>query len=317
MANIHTALFVLASVTSCLAVLPASYTSLSATEKQAILWNQVLDTQYSWDRLPNTFDPKQYNLTLQETGEFLAISFMHTGDEQPPGRSRMDAAHFGIVGKITFKTYKNSTSGYTGLLNSGGIGLIRLSLDTQSGASYNPNVGVKILIDGQISRNFHQAQDLIGQDLDQNFFSVPMNNIIPIPPIGSKPKDLAFVKVGSLLPGGPLDRPSSVGNLGIYEQSSVRSDGTKEAKVIAPFKLAFKPNPANAFSGATTKDFRKEIQKHVPSGRVLYYVSGMRMEDSTLEEPIGEIVLDSELLASKWGDESLFFRHTSLAWRPS
>ena len=92
----------------CLTGLPPNYQTFPAKDKLDILWDKVLATQYSYSYLPKTYDANALNLTLQNVPQFLAISFTHLGDEQPPGRTRLNAGVFGVVAKVTFKTYKNT-----------------------------------------------------------------------------------------------------------------------------------------------------------------------------------------------------------------
>ena len=92
----------------CLTGLPPNYQIFPAKDKLNILWDKVLATQYSYNNLPKTYDPNSFNLTLQWSPEFQAVSFTHVDDEQPPGRTRMNAAVFAVVAKVTFKTYKNT-----------------------------------------------------------------------------------------------------------------------------------------------------------------------------------------------------------------
>ena len=127
----------------------------------------------------------------------------------------------------------------------------------------------------------------------------------------------AFVACPAMLQGGPLDRPLNAGNLGRYEQARVNANGSVIAgDIIAPWRLILRPNPDHAIPSDTTRDFRQEIHDHSPIGEVVYYVLGTRSPDNdTVEEPIGELVVDSEWLASEWGDKILFFRHSSLQWR--
>lgn len=96
------------STNTCVTDFPPNYQTFPAKDKLDILWDKVLASQYSFNYLPTTFDASVLNLTLQTVPEFLAISFTHLEDEQPPGRTRLNAMVFGVVAKITFRTYKNT-----------------------------------------------------------------------------------------------------------------------------------------------------------------------------------------------------------------
>ena len=174
---------------------------------------------------------------------------------------------------------------------------------------------------GNYSQNFPQVHDLAGQAPNHNMFLLNMSNIIGPGETNDPNIAAAFRATIPLLPGGPLDRPVAqvgfMGNLGQYEQSSIHSDGSLvQGPIIAPWEAVFVPNPALAIPADSKNDFRVDVNNAVKPGDVIYTVMARRNENSTEYEHVGEIVADSEFIASEYGDGPLFFRHPSLQWRP-
>ncbi|OQV15804.1 hypothetical protein BV898_10056 [Hypsibius exemplaris] len=285
------------------AVLPANYVTLTAEEKQALQWNQVLATRYNLSELPSTFPQPTDNLTLLGMPEYLAQIFIHTGDEMPAGRSRMLISPFAVVCKMEYRTFKNSTTRYTGLFHTGGIGLIRISLDAiygpPLGSLFSPTAVLKIYIPGKISRNLHHIKDLVGQGNNHNFFLTREQH-----------------HTIQSLPGDALSRPVNPYTLGLFEQASVNGDGTNVSGVIvAPWEHRLQPHAGLATPSDSTNDFRLDLIGVLKAGTVVYDVHARQSENSTVKELIGEIVLQSECVPSKYGDEGVFFRQSAQQWR--
>ncbi|OQV18365.1 hypothetical protein BV898_07568 [Hypsibius exemplaris] len=87
----------------------------------------------------------------------------------------------------------------------------------------------------------------------------------------------AFVKTIDFLPGNQLPRPLNPYTLGLYEQASVSSNGSKR---LVRCCILFRHSP----------------------------------EDAS-RELIGHIVTDSDCIPSQYGDEIIFFRQAVQQWR--
>ncbi|OQV18156.1 hypothetical protein BV898_07745 [Hypsibius exemplaris] len=294
--------------------LPQNYENLTATDKTDILWNQIQATEYEPGRLP-TVVPETWDFNGLTNASFVGVVFNY-GDEMPNGRHRMLSA-FGSVAKIELEIFANQT-GYTGVFKDGGRGLIRLSDQLWSEVgSFNPSLAVKILLDGRPSVNFHAIhKPNVGQGNDLNFFKNPLRTIVngsggPVTPTAK-----SFACSLLLLPGGVNDRPESPGNMPLYEQAEVTAPGGKEVeKVVAPFEITFLPNPAMAWNGSETQDYRLKLAL-IPAESVLYTVLARRTPNATEHELIGQLVTRSRFVASQYGDEKLAFRHASKRWQP-
>jgi len=293
------------------AFLPQHYEGLSAGEKQDILWEQISRDPYSNDDLPKS-NPNIFSRLNLLFAPFLKKSFTHTSDEIPGTRQKLIHT-YGSVAKIDFRVTSNSS--FTGIFQSGGIGFARLSLANQDSSSFIPGMALKILLDGQPSVNFHVMNSLEGQGTNKNFFERRFRNIIPDPTsVSLRILAKSFALANWLLPGGAENRPESETNMPVYEHAAVDSSGIPVSKVYAPYVAVFTPNPEIAWSPDTTDDLRVNLAR-IPRGTVLYTVAvqrGLRTE----EEVIGEIVTGSPFVASRYGDEILFFQHSRKRWRP-
>lgn len=67
-------------------------------------------------------------------------------------------------------------------------------------------------------------------------------------------------------------------------------------------------NVAHAQINTTYKDMRTALAQ-VPSGTTLYSMYLMETPQDDVGEKIGTLVTESEMVASKFGDDDLFFKH--------
>ncbi|XP_055353809.1 uncharacterized protein LOC129599543 isoform X2 [Paramacrobiotus metropolitanus] len=295
-------------------LLSSNYDRLPAEDKQDQLWQKIARDPYRENELP-TANPSFFSLLNLFFPPFLKKSFTHDGDEMPNTRQKLIHT-YGSVAKMEFRTNPNITTSFTGLLRSGAIGFVRLSLARQSEDTFIPGMGVKFLIDGKPSLNMHVMNSLEGQGGNKNFFERTFRNIIPAPSsMKLKLLSKAFAVAIWFLPGGRDDRPESETNLPLYEHAAVDNEGRAVSPVVAPYEISFTPNPELAWSPDTTEDLRVNLGK-IPVGSVLYTVTakrGLRMEAET----IGEIISTSRFVASRYGDEILFFQHARHRWQSS
>ncbi|OQV22686.1 hypothetical protein BV898_03515 [Hypsibius exemplaris] len=303
------------------AVLPDDYNTLTVREKQALQWNQVLATRYNLTDLPTAFPQPTDNVTHLFVPEYLAQSFLHTGDEMPGTRRRILICPFGVVCKVQFRTFKNSTSPFTGLFNTGGIGLIRLSLEAVFGPPlgkiFSPSAVMKIYVHGQISRNFQHIKDIAGQGANHNYFLNNMSNIMEKGPMDPPAVGGAFTRTIAILAGDELSRPANAYTLGLYEQASVNADGTNvTGPIVAPWEQRLVPHAGLSTATDSTRDFRLDLIELLKEGTVLYDVYAKRSPDAAEYQLIGEIVLESECVPSQYGDQIIFFRQSAQQWRP-
>ncbi|OQV16925.1 hypothetical protein BV898_08931 [Hypsibius exemplaris] len=290
--------------------LPAGYNSMSALEKQQALWEQIEDTSYDSQNMPlPTEDFTMANISKLFDPNYDSVSYLLKSDELP--RTRLKLAHpYGSVCMVHFNITNNDTS-FTGLFRSGGIGLLRMSSGNMDQTAIAVGLGLKIFISGQNSQNFLLLFTRAGQGSDRNFFANPMSNVIPAEP--ATPVDGAFEKAILALPGKREENPENGLNIPLFEQASVTSDGTKEEKVVTPYRMTLTPNADLGWASDDTKDFRTHLAD-IPMGSVLYTVSARRRRgDEDIE--IGQLITSGQFVASVYGDKTLFFSHPRTPWK--
>ncbi|OQV11483.1 Protein PTHB1 [Hypsibius exemplaris] len=288
--------------------LPENYTSLPGAVKQEILWSQISANPYPPGHAP-TASPSPLNMSKIVDPDYLAISFTWTADEMPRNRVRIIHTYAGIC-KVDVKIFPNST--YSGVFKTGGPGILRMSLANR-GPSLPPGLALKILIDGRDSQNFQLLNSREGQGKNMNFFAKPMRNIF-LAPSKLGPVEKAFRASLEVLPGTLADRPESITNMPLYEQASVGSDGVNASTIVAPYLVTLTPNPAVGWDADDQTDFRTKLAA-IPEGSLLYTVSVKRSLDED-DAVIGEVVSRSAIIASSYGDETIFFNHAKKAWQP-
>ncbi len=262
--------------------LPDNYESLSAQTKLSLLWTKVLSEEYK--KLPEITSPNIISF-LSSSGSYLKISFSHIGDQMPEKRTKL-IRPFGAVAKVSFKSLNNS---YTGLYSGCSFGLIRFSIVDNK--SFSPGVALKFLVDGRPSLNFMGMESISGSDKNFNFFAFKLSNILPKAK-NLKGKAIDFVFKRAINPTNRL----GITHLAKRDCLGNDIDDSKGLNVIS-----LKPVRETQFSSKKGRDFRKDLKK-LEVGSVLYEVWGNG-------EILGELVLESKVIASEYADKGLFFRH--------
>lgn len=276
------------------AQLPENYQSLPAEEKRDLLWNEISNS-HNEEPLP-PFGGGGFRAVLDKLkGLFnLSPSFDHASDELPEGRTKIIHAN-GSVGKIAFVAAANHP--FTGIYQSGGIGLARLSLGTPpSDDSYIPGMAIKFLISNHPSINLQIMNSLEGQNGNWNYFAKDFSNIIPHP-TGWTLRAIETIFEWTRDPANSLP---------LWHLAAWTTDGKYKNIPTYPERIYFKPTPfiSSLIAENSREDFRISFLK-VPVG-VLYEVYG---EYQGAEYYIGTLMLESSLIASNYGDKNLFFQH--------
>ena len=101
-------LLIIIKSTLCYEPLPDGYQSLSAKDKLNVLWGRISDEPYDIQNLP-TAPPSAANMTELTSVDFMSQTFLHTGDDMPPGRPKIPHAH-GVACKVQLSIYPNNTA---------------------------------------------------------------------------------------------------------------------------------------------------------------------------------------------------------------
>lgn len=288
-------LFTFICLNDASADVPTNYQALSAAEKLDILWKEnLIPNEYKV--VPEIQSLGLFDLVKLMSKSFLAKSFDHESDEMPEGRVKL-LHPFGSVVQIEFVPTPKASS--SGLLKSGAIGIARLSLAGNPNLmGYTPGMGLKLLVDGKPSVNLHVMNSLSGQNNDQNFFALEFSNILPKPPFYLSLLAQAFTRVKS---------PPTELNINGITQVNSSGEVVESENIKNVYQIVFRPNPELAIASDTQRDFREELAE-IPSGSTLYSVFTRRHESSDLKK-VGYLVTRSEFVASRYGDEKLFFQH--------
>lgn len=276
------------------AQLPCDYQDLSGAEKQVLLWNEITLSNAEESLPPLTGN--SYTEVLEKVkGLFnLKPTFDHASDEIPEGRVKIIHAN-GSVGKIALIPAAGHP--FTGIYQSGGIGLARLSLATPpADDNYIPGLAVKILVSKHPSLNLHIMNLLEGQKENWNYFAKDFSNQIPHPTswtLTAIEKIFEFTR-------------APANNLPLWHLAAWTGEGRFKGIPIFPERIHFRPSDLvkDLIAENSREDFRVSFLQ-VPMGP-LYEIYG---EYQGSEYHIGTLMLESPLLASNYGDKKLFFQH--------
>lgn len=279
---------------------PALYQAQSAKTKLGKLMEEHTSSLYDMANLPTTSSPNALCLFSVKN---LRSTFSHGGDVRPKGRKvGLAPIHtYGSLAPISF-IVRNKQSAYTGILESGAIGMIRLSL-AKEGKVVVPGAGIKFLIDGSEALNLHVMYQLTGQGENQNFFAHPFSNKIDAPP-WSRP-DLILLSQFFKVATKSFDLSSSEIHLNVAHLGTMNDKGIPFTSKT-PSVLKFKPSEEVQMAERSDLSMRERLAE-IPEGTVLFHVYGVE-EDGT-EVEIGDIVLNGKLLPSKFGDHNFFTQH--------
>ena len=145
---------------------------------------------------------------------------------------------------------------------------------------------------------------LEGQGLDGNMFENSFTNDLPRPIFipfdfftGSFALAASFLKEGS----SPLYLPPT-------HLSLVNRYGTSVAQNKFPAVLEFRPTIQVQTSEDFKQDYRLKLSNLKPAS-IMYEIFAKEKRKDKESIKIGELILESELISSKYGDEKLFFQH--------
>lgn len=294
MSKLHAAaaFFCLTATTCALAELPKHYQARDAIEKQDILWQNTLEAEYV--TLPKI--DKDWNFILTHVGALFRLkeTFEHVSDEMPKNKVKLTHNH-GVLAHMRFVPAADNP--FTGIYGSGGMGLIRLSLTADPSGGYIQAMAMKFLVDGKPSVNLHLMNNLDGQGDNWNFFAGPFSNKLPHPtskPVVMLEKIFEMVK-------------TPANELTVEHLAKVDTQGNVYKVFNAPDQLFFEADQSlqNVIDPESREDFRETLKAVVGKG-VLGQVYGTNGEERVL---LGSIYIDSELIASQYADEVLFFQH--------
>jgi len=279
-----------------------AYLALSAKEKADRLWSNCLDdsTSAPW------FSSLDQGVKL--ITEPMCPVFRTPGDELPDqgdGTTRAKVIHtVGAVGRVEWRDLGGHN--YSGVFTGAQHGLVRLSLalepDTEK-LNTAPGMGLKFLRDGVDSANLVAMYSVDGQE-SWNFFKNDFSNHIP---------DISFGKKATL--GVKFATATrNIRQVGISDWGKYGENGVETANPSFPYRLRFHPTGNISFPDTYVRPTTEDLVT-IPSGSVLYQVFALDAPEKLggEEKRIADLVLTSEVVTSKWGDQHLFIRHQDMA----
>lgn len=290
------------------ASIPHSYESMTACQKQEVLWREIVKTEYKV--LPD-YRPLGLAQVLAMSRQEVAIKGRHVSDFAPEGWRKFLHGRASVA-KVQFIPDNHS---YSGLFQGADCGLLRLSLTSKvtSSRPVAPGLALKLLRSGHQSANVSALVSLEGQGQDFNFFKNSMSNIVPIGnSLGQRMVHRIF------LAATKYPEELEVKDFAKWDQ-----EGKKVDSIKSPRQLFFVPL-VSAESSAKSHDVRQDFKK-IPAGSAIYEIRATadkysnfdysKYDEETkqiyLKESvlIGKLVTTSEFIASEFGDEGIFFRH--------
>ena len=269
------------------------YIAMSAEAKLDLLWEKITaDTSKGSWHLPE--------LLLEGMDE----TFTTKGDEFPCyfWGCRHKAIHsVGNVAKVKFVS--SGANKFTGIFGGADHGLVRLSVaagePSPKTLNLKPGMGLKFLRDGVDSANLVAMFSVDGQE-SFNFFENSWNTIIPdVKSILLKPVAIKFSSATDFI------QVCGLSDMASYDQTGASVDAP-----VFPFKLRFEPSGEVEFPSDKYYDYRDQLST-IQAGTKLFKIYALDAPEDLggQETYIGDLVTDSEMTTSNWGDEHLFFRH--------
>lgn len=289
---------------------PQDYESWTAQKKMDYLWKRI-NEDHSESSFPSIWGQVELAAPTAVGGIDLWSPGTHVSDQFPEGRPKAIHSVGKIAkGKFNWNTENVKKLGLTGGFTESVDMLIRLSSGTEPNDGCVPNIALKHLRTGVPSGNFMGGHGLRPQD-NTNFFFNPLANHVPNRHANFSFEGLQAAVFNLVFTKGPEYH----GIVGLSEFGRYTSDGKKADKIKVPFTIMFAPK----------EDVRKECM-NVPlqgsnfgcldklkPGRALYTIYACMEPKTTVTKDdvhlLGDLVLTSEFVSSKFADEQLHFKH--------
>lgn len=280
------------------------YESLLGCQKEKVLWESIQETEYG--ELPSwtgTEPLKIFSFVLpwkkNEGKAFMGVTMTRMSDHLPEGRQK-HIHTFGSTAPVAFVSNQNHP--FTGLYEGVDCGLMRVSLATKPDAGGTvPGLAVKLFVDGKPSKNFMAMNALDGQE-SYNFFQKDFTNWIGDP---ESPVLKIFMQAFKLVSSDPA-------KIDVSFLADTTQDGRVlgSDSVVAAEQIYLEPNRKQLNFSDEAHEVRNDMGT-IEAGTELYKVFA-RAKGSSQKIEVGAIVLKDRFIASRFGDENLFFRHENI-----
>lgn len=281
----------------------------SACQKADAMWNdKIVPSRY--DLLPPLTSPGVFDLLKLLTSSFSVKALTSEGDELEEGRRKLIHA-FGAEARLRLVIAQGVAGGNTGVFQRGAECMIgRFSLASKPSDDQSiPALALKIFIAGdRPSVNLLLMHSIDGQ-VGHNYFAQTFSNILP-PANSFATRFLASAFERSAVQFGAKD--TNPGRLTLEHLASTLTDGQHIPVPRTPYQLLFKPTTQAQVLMQNTRaedDFRIKLAG-LQIGQAIYDVftldEGVPPENAQF---MGQLLLASPVVSSRYGDEKLFFQH--------
>ncbi len=279
--------------------LPVDYASKSAAEKLELLWREIGSDPYPDNDLP-TQPPSGGQRRKLFSVAFTRKSFDHRSDEMPAERIKL-VHRYGTTAKVTVNV--DDAQGFTGVFATGGPAILRFS--DAAGGGKTPSLAMKFMVDdGKPSLNFlalpYRRRDPDDRD--------PLNGVYanathPPEAFDVKAVAFAFQRTADALGGKRLYAVY----LPLHHMAGTNLDGSTVAEPVVPDRIELHGTQATRDLMKDHRDWRRSLAS-LPAGTVLFDLAISTGIDDPAK-PLGTVTLDAPFVASRYGDERLFFQH--------
>ena len=281
----------------------------TACQKADAMWyDKILPSRYA--QLPPLTSPGMVDLLKLMTGSFSERALTSHGDELELGRHKLIHA-FGAEARMHLVVSPKATQGYTGIFQSGTqCAIARFSLASKPDTDTSiPGLALKIFIDGDRPSVNLLLMHSIDAQVGHNYFAQEFSNILP--PAVAFPKRLlaSGFERGAVLFGAKDTNP---GRLTLEHLAGTLPNGEGIATPSVPYQLIFKPTAyARALMADATAadDFRVKLAG-LSVGQAIYNIYTLMEGDPAGNAKfLGQLVLATPIVSSRYGDETLYFQH--------
>lgn len=276
--------------------LPDRYLSSKAVEKLEFLWERVVAGAYEGELPTQSNSPESAKLLLVPHDR---QTIEHVSDELPEGRRKL-IHPFGSVARVRLEVL--DARGYTGLFRGDSDGLLRYS--DGGGGTQDPSCALKFTIDGQRSRNL-LANPAVAVEVDNpNPLSVTLSSST------AEPEGVALNVIAKAFEAS--SRAADAGRLSaIYQPllalAAITQAGESIAAAQAPDRVEWRPTSEACAACPDLGDWRLGFAE-IPVGTTLYELHVASVPEAEAV-PWARLTLTSSFVASRYGDETLFFQH--------
>ncbi len=279
--------------------LPSDLKQRPSAEQLDLLWKEVIADPYPKGELPTQVPGAWARRKLFSVG-FNRGSFELPGDELPADRPKL-VHTWGTCARVRMKI--DEAHGFTGIVEQGGEALLRFS-DANGGPKFLPSLALKFMITGHASLNLLALPMNYRDKGDRHpLSSIFSNGTQPAKEFDAKLVQRSFQKTADALGGTRLYAVY----LPLHHLAGMHSDGSLVQKPVVADRIEFHPTAEARKASDGGKDFREALAQ-IPKDTKLFDLQVSEHLEKPAR-PLGELWLESEFIASRYGDERLFFAH--------